>query len=110
MGELASLLPGGDTGSVGGCGPSYRAPTALKLKYHLLLQKERAVDRLMQAIDVLFERPILGIRQMEAAMRIPYRSAQRYVEKLENLGILREVTGRARNRLYQADEILTVLG
>ncbi|MGB2894672.1 MAG: Fic/DOC family N-terminal domain-containing protein [Anaerolineales bacterium] len=82
----------------------------LRLKYHLLLQKERAVDRLMQAIDVLFERPILGIRQMEAAMRIPYRSAQRYVEKLENLGILREVTGRARNRLYQADEILTVLG
>lgn len=82
----------------------------LRLKYHLLLQKERAVDRLMQAIDVLFERPILGIRQMEAAMSIPYRSAQRYVEKLENLGILREVTGRARNRLYQADEILTVLG
>ncbi|MCJ7566335.1 MAG: Fic family protein [Anaerolineales bacterium] len=82
----------------------------LRSTYHERLRDERAAERLMQAIDVLFERPILSIRQLEAAIKIPYRSAQRYVEKLEQLGILREVTGRARNRLYQADEILTVLG
>jgi hypothetical protein len=40
-------------------------------------------------------------------MGVPYRTAQRYIEKLELLGILREVTGRARNRLYQADEVLS---
>jgi Fic family protein len=81
----------------------------LRRTYQELLRDERAAERLMQAIDMLFERPILNIRQLEAAMKIPYRSAQRYVEKLEQLGILREVTGRARNRLYQADEVLSAL-
>ncbi len=81
----------------------------LRHKYQALLQDERAAERLMQAIDVLFERPILSIRQLEEAMEVPYRSAQRYVEKLEQMKILREVTGRARDRLYQADEILSAL-
>jgi hypothetical protein len=31
------------------------------------------------------------------------------VERLEEIGILREVTGQARNRLYRADEILQAL-
>lgn len=65
--------------------------------------------RLQQTLDVLFERPILNIRQLEAALDVPYRTAQRYMERLEELGILREVTGQARNRLYRADEILQVL-
>ena len=77
--------------------------------YHDLVKNERAADRLMQAIDVLLERPILSIRQLEGAMDIPYRSAQRYIEKLEQLGILREVTGRSRNRVYQANAILAIL-
>jgi Fic family protein len=81
----------------------------LRQNYVTSLQRERAAERLMQAIDVLFERPILSIRQLEAAMGIPYRSAQRYIEKLEELGVVREVTGRARNRLYQAEEILSAL-
>lgn len=77
--------------------------------YHDLVKNERAADRLIQAIDVLLERPILSIRQLEKAMDIPYRSAQRYIEKLEQLGILLEVTGRSRNRVYQAKTILAIL-
>ena len=77
--------------------------------YQELVKHERAADRLMRAIDVLLERPILTIRQLEGAMDIPYRSAQRYIEKLEQLGILREVTGRTRNRVYQASAILSIL-
>ena len=70
---------------------------------------EWAVGRLMQAVDVLFERPILTIRQLEAALGVPYRTAQRYVERLAEIGVVREVTGRARNRIYRADEILRAL-
>lgn len=81
----------------------------LRHNYQELLQNERASERLLQAVDVLFERPILSIRQVEASMDIPYRSAQRYIEKLERMGLLREVTGRTRNRLYQSDEILSAL-
>lgn len=81
----------------------------LRAAYQEQVTGERTEDRLAQVIDVLFERPILNIRQLEAALGVPYRTAQRYVEKLQVLSILREVTGRARNRIYQADEILHTL-
>ena len=51
----------------------------------------------------------MNIRQLEAALDVPYRTAQRYIERLEEIDILREVTGQARNRLYQVDEILQAL-
>jgi Fic family protein len=81
----------------------------LRNAYQERLSTERTAARLLQTLDVLFERPILNIRQLEAALNVPYRTAQRYVERLEEIGILREVTGQARNRLYRADEILLVL-
>ncbi|MDD5466752.1 MAG: Fic family protein [Anaerolineales bacterium] len=81
----------------------------LRSVYRERLRTERAARRLLQTLDVLFERPILNIRQLEAALDVPYRTAQRYVERLEELSILREVTGQARNRIYWADEIIRVL-
>jgi len=81
----------------------------LRAAYRERLRSERAVGRLLQILDVLFERPILNIRQLEAALNVPYRTAQRYIERLEEIGILREVTGQARNRLYRADEIIEAL-
>jgi len=81
----------------------------LRAAYRERLRTERAAARLLQTLDVLFERPILNIRQLEAALNVPYRTAQRYIERLEEIGILREVTGRARNRLYRVDEILQIL-
>jgi Fic family protein len=80
----------------------------LRIAYRERLRTERAAVRLLQSLDVLFERPILNIRQLEAALNVPYRTAQRYIERLEEIGILREVTGQARNRLYRVDEILQV--
>ncbi|HJS29008.1 MAG TPA: Fic family protein [Anaerolineales bacterium] len=81
----------------------------LRTAYQERLRSERAAERLFQTLDVLFERPILNIRQLEAALDVPYRTAQRYVERLVKIGILREVTGRSRNRLYRAEEILRAL-
>jgi Fic family protein len=60
-------------------------------------------------LALLFERPIVTIRQVEAALDVPYRSAARYVEKFVQLGILREITGQSRNRIFQADEILLTI-
>jgi Fic family protein len=81
----------------------------LRSAYQDQLHTERAALRLLQTLDVLFERPILNIRQLESALGVPYRTAQRYVERLLDIGILREVTGQERNRLYRADEIVKVI-
>ena len=82
---------------------------ALRQQFQTLVHGERAAGRLLRALDAVFERPILSVRQMETALGVPFVTAQRYVEKLERLGILREVTGRPRNRRYRADAILHVI-
>jgi Fic family protein len=58
---------------------------------------------------LIFQRPILNVRQAEAALGIPYLTADRCIERLAEIGILREITGKARNRIYRADEILAVI-
>jgi DNA-binding Lrp family transcriptional regulator len=62
-------------------------------------------------VDFLFSRPILSIRQASDGLSIPFKTARDYLAKLEQAGVLREITGYARNRIFQADQILrAVLG
>jgi Fic family protein len=81
----------------------------LYLVYAEQLQIERATERLIEVLNLVFERPIVTVRQVEAALDVPYRSAARYVEKFVKLGILREITGQARNRIFKANEILLTI-
>jgi Fic family protein len=54
-----------------------------------------------QLLDVLFEHPVVSIRQVEQALACSYVTAQRLVEQLEGMRLLKEVTGRKRNRRYR---------
>jgi Fic family protein len=78
----------------------------LYAEYVEQLQPERAAERLIETLDLLFERPFVTVRQVEGALDVPFRSAARYVDKFVQLGILREITGQARNRIFRADQIL----
>jgi hypothetical protein len=40
---------------------------------------------------------------------VNFTTAQRYVDQLADLGLLREITGQARNRVYRAEEILQAI-
>jgi Fic family protein len=70
------------------------------------IKSERNMMRLAQALTILFSKPILSVEELASSLEIPYKSAQRIIERLIRLGILREITGRARNRLFQSDGIL----
>jgi Fic family protein len=80
----------------------------LRSRYHNQVEGDRAAERLIQVVDLLFARPIITIRQVEKEIQASdFKIAQRYVKKLEAVGILREITGCARNRVYRADEIIS---
>jgi len=81
----------------------------LRTKYEELVQADRNSVRMAAVIDFIFSRPILTLRQMETALDIPYVAAKRYVGKLVDAGVLRETTGFARNRVFQAGEIFKAL-
>jgi len=46
---------------------------------------------------------------LAAMFLLPYPTARGYVDPLEKGGMLREITGQARNRVYRADEIMQAI-
>ena len=81
----------------------------IRTQYEVFVQADRNPARMTAIIDFLFSRPILTVRQVEAALGIPYVAAKRYIDKLETAGVLREITGYARNRIFRADEVFKAL-
>ena len=81
----------------------------LREQYREQLQGTRVPARLLQAVDLLFAQPVLTMRQVEAALGVNFSTAQRYVHQLVDLGLLREITGQARNRVYRAEQILQAI-
>ena len=70
------------------------------------VRSERGAARLADALALIFSKPVISAGELSGSLEIPFKSAQRIIDRLIRLGILREITGRARNRLFQADAII----
>lgn len=81
----------------------------LQQRYRQQFQASRSSVLLLQLIDQLFAAPVVTVRQVEQYLGVTFRTAQLHVNRLAEAGILREVTGRARNRVYIADEIMRTI-
>jgi Fic family protein len=82
---------------------------SLRERYREQFQTARAAARLLQVVDLLFAQPLLTASQVATSLEVDFSSAQRYVNQLEKAGLLREITGQARNRVYRADEVLRAI-
>ncbi|WP_197490732.1 Fic family protein [Planctomyces sp. SH-PL62] len=60
-------------------------------------------------VDELFASPFITMNRAADVMGVAFKSAARTIITLEEAGILREITGQQRNRVYCADEILRLL-
>jgi Fic family protein len=81
----------------------------LRERYRDQLQVEQTGARLLQVVDLLFDQPLVTVTQVSEALDVTFASANHYVQQLEEAGILREITGQARNRVYRADEVLAAI-
>jgi cell filamentation protein, protein adenylyltransferase len=87
-----------------------QALQVLRLEYQELFSKDRSRKNLAVMVDYFISTPISSISQAQEAVNLgSFTTIQGYIRKLEVLGILQEVTGKARNRIYRADKILRVL-
>jgi Fic family protein len=82
---------------------------ALRVQYQAQIQARRSPARLLRVVDLLFAQPVITTRQVETALEINFLGAQRLIDQLIQAGLLREITGGRRNRVYRADEILKIL-
>lgn len=81
----------------------------LREQYREKAQTARASALPLLLIDALFQVPAMTISMARTVLGVTPVSAQRSVERLVDLGILEEITGRQRNRAYLAPEIIGLI-
>jgi Fic family protein len=81
----------------------------LRERYRTELQRGRGDARVLQIVDDVFERPTTTVPRVEQRLAVGYQTARNIVEGLVDVGVLAEVTGRRRNRVYLAPEIFRIL-
>lgn len=78
--------------------------------YYRMFDGQRDKIRLNKLIDFLIGHPIVSVRQVQEGLAFPdYKVAQRHIVKMVNAGVLSEITGKSRNRLFCANEILKTI-
>jgi Fic family protein len=78
----------------------------LRRSYQQRIRASRSSAKLAQLVDELFGQPRLTLEHVQRMLDIWPQSAQRFIDKLLKLKIIREVTGRKRDRVYLANEIV----
>jgi len=81
----------------------------LRREYRTRFQATHSSARLLQVVDLLFGVPILTVNQVKEEIDVSFPSANRYIGQLEEAGIVQEITGQTRNRLYRAGEIIRAI-
>lgn len=66
----------------------------------------KSVRRLSEAI---FEQPYLTVREAEDLIDMSYQSANTAVDRLEADGVLEEITGNQKNRVFRAAEVMDIV-
>ena len=81
----------------------------LQKKYRQQLQKESVSPSAFQLLDMLFLNPFVSLPGISDYLKMTWPTAKASVDRLIKLGILKEVSGRKRSRIYCARELLNIL-
>jgi Fic family protein len=81
----------------------------LSLEYRETLHAKRSSATLLRMCDRLFKNPVFSPNSISKALDLTYVSAQKNIDKLVDAGILREITGRKRGRIYVAQRVMEIL-
>jgi Fic family protein len=61
-------------------------------------------------LDLLFQQPLLNLGVVSERLECVFSTASKLVDRFVDLGLLRETTGRQRDRRYQYDAYLQLFG
>lgn len=82
---------------------------SLREKYHDRLKQASAPTRLFHVVDDLFSMPAINVTEIIAKTGVSKPTAGADANRLQELGILQEYTGRERDRDWVAREIIAVI-
>ncbi len=81
----------------------------LQKEYRDKLLTERSTALTQQLMESLFSYPALTVAQAAKRMGTTARTAQLTIEKLVAQEMLREATGRSRNRVFVASRVVAII-
>lgn len=81
----------------------------LRARWQKEIIRPRMPGRLPDLVNLLFSKPFLTIQDVSAALSITFSDANRLVLELVKMEILREQTGRKRDRIFEAKKVLDIL-
>jgi Fic family protein len=70
----------------------------------------KAAGNLLRALDVLYAQPVVTAHLLRQRMGVEFATANNVVGRLVGLGLLREMTGRRRNRRFAYQPYLDLFG
>jgi len=68
----------------------------------------RAAHNGLNVLEHLYQDPIIHVRNVEKWTETTYANANNLVSKLEEIGVLTEISGRARNRVFCYDSYVSI--
>lgn len=78
-----------------------RAIVALRERDRALIQQKGANVAALRVLDMLFEQPLITVNRVMERLGVAFGTANRLVRQLVALGILEEVTGGRRHRVFR---------
>ena len=62
-----------------------------------------------RSVDLLFKNPYITNADIAEGIGVSRPTAEKVISELVGAGIIREITGKMRNRVYRADGVLEIL-
>jgi len=77
-----------------------RAILELREEHRRRIQEQTAGVNGLRLLDLIFERPLVHVNLVKDSLGISFVTANKLVEQLEGLGVVEEITGRKRDRIF----------
>jgi len=63
----------------------------------------------VELVELIFVKPVLNAKVAQESLKVTFPAAQKAIKALIEEGILAEITGGKRNKVYAAKKILEIL-
>lgn len=81
----------------------------LQQEYHKIVHITKRSALQIRLVDLLIERPVITTVFVSKYFNITYTTAKNNITRLVKAGILREVTGAKRHRIFIAEQVLKII-
>ena len=62
----------------------------------------------MRLLELLYERPLVNVNLVKGVLKVTFATANKLIEHLERLGLVDEISGRRRGRIFGYTPYLTL--